>query len=62
MRASTLIGRQIGPWTVVATRERRETRSGRRAVYVIEHRDGRTKGVRGYRINAMLRQVEGTRG
>lgn len=56
-QADDLIGRQIGPWTVIAKRERHETKSGKRAVYVIQHRDGFTKGLKGYRLNAMVQQA-----
>lgn len=52
-----VIGRRIGPWTVIAKRERHETRSGRRAVYVLRHLDGFTKGIKGHRLNAMLTEA-----
>lgn len=50
LRANELAGRTIGPWTVIGYKK---NASGRN-VYVIRHRDGFLKGVRGYRLNAML--------
>lgn len=55
--ADDLIGRQIGPWTVIEKRERHETPSGTRAVYVIQHRDGFVKGLRGQRLNALMAEA-----
>lgn len=56
--ADSLIGRQIGPWKVIAKRERHETPSGRRAIYIIQHRDGFMKGLRGQRLNALMVEAE----
>ena len=57
-QADSLIGRVIGPWTVIARRDRHETPSGKRAVYVIQHRDGFIKGLRGYRLNALIEEAQ----
>ncbi|MDO3394900.1 hypothetical protein QWJ41_04160 [Nocardioides sp. SOB44] len=57
-RADDLIGRQIGCWTVIGKKARHETPSGKRAVYIVKHRGGRVKGLRGYRLNALMQEAK----
>lgn len=49
-RAGDLANRQIGDWTVVGHKRNAQGRN----VFVLRHRDGFMKGVKGHVLNAML--------
>jgi hypothetical protein len=49
-RADDLAGRQIGAWTVIGYKKNAQGRN----VYIVKHRDGFLKGLRGYQLNTML--------